>query len=259
MEMTGRYLPALLLSASALAAASCAAAGREAGLEGTSWILTSLDGQAPVVGSTITAAFEADGKMGGNSGCNGYGASYEVNGDRLAIDDPFSTMMACEPALMDQETAYLAALTATATYAISGESLSLKDASGVARLLFRAQPSDLGGTSWTVLSYNNGQGGVVSILAGTELTAEFSADGQLSGSAGCNTYSASYSTAEASITIGPAASTRMYCAEPEGVMEQETQYLSSLTTASSYSMRGSSLELRTADGALAAKFQAAMQ
>ena len=53
----------------------------------------------------------------------------------------------------------------------------------------------------------------------------------LSGSASCNNYMATYTVDGDGITIGPAASTRMMCADPEGVMEQEMAYLASLTTA----------------------------
>jgi heat shock protein HslJ len=108
-----------------------------------------------------------------------------------------------------------------------------------------------------VTGYNNGQAGVVSVIAGTEMTADFGSDGQLTGNAGCNTYNASYSTDGDSIHIGPIASTRMFCGAPDGVMDQETQYLAALGTASTYSINGTKLELRTADGALAADFQQA--
>jgi heat shock protein HslJ len=166
---------------------------------------------------------------------------------------------------MQQESDYLAALSATASYAIapsipegiSGDTLTIKDSSGASRLVFAAQSNELGGTSWIVTGYNNGQGGVVSVLLGTELTADFGGDGQLAGNAGCNTYNAAYTTDGDSITIAPAASTRMFCGEPEGVMDQETEYLMALSTAATYSITGSRLQLRTADGALAADFQQA--
>jgi heat shock protein HslJ len=247
----------LLLGVFSVVVVGCTGAGGTVGLEGTTWILSSFDGQPPLPGSTITAIFESDGKMGGSSGCNSYGASYRTSGDGLTISDPFSTMMACEPDLMEQETDFLSALTATASFVISGETLTLKDAAGASRLVFQAQSTELSGTSWSVVSYNNGSGGVVSVLAGTDLTADFGSAGQLSGNAGCNTYNASYTTDGGAITIGAPASTRMFCAEPEGVMDQEAQYLAALETAARYSVNGPRLELRTADGALAVSLQAA--
>jgi hypothetical protein len=42
-----------------------------------------------------------------------------------------------------------------------------------------------------VTGYNNGKQAVVSVVIGSELTADFKADGNLGGSAGCNSYFAS--------------------------------------------------------------------
>ena len=56
------------------------------------------------------------------------------------------------------------------------------------------------------------------------------------------------------ITIGPLASTMMMCSDPEGVMDQEAQYLTALQSAASYQIEGNVLELRTRDDALAALF-----
>jgi heat shock protein HslJ len=124
--------------------------------------------------------------------------------------------------------------------------------------MFIAQNTDLAGTSWQVLSYNNGRQAVVSVINGTTLTANFGQDGQLSGNASCNNYTAEYTTdGKGSITIGTIGVTMMMCVEPEGVMEQEQQYLAALTTAATYRIDGDKLELRTADGALAAQFIAA--
>ena len=56
----------------------------------------------------------------------------------------------------------------------------------------------------------------------------------------------------AKIKIGAAATTRMMCDEP--IMQQEQLYLAALETAATYKVEGSKLELRTADGALAATY-----
>ncbi|MCZ7589672.1 MAG: META domain-containing protein [Gaiella sp.] len=47
----------------------------------------------------------------------------------------------------------------------------------------------------------------------------------------------------------------MLCDQPAGVMDQEAGYLAALETAATYRVEGSKLELRTADGAIAAQFQ----
>jgi len=89
----------------------------------------------------------------------------------------------------------------------------------------RRKATPLTGVTWGLLTYNNGKGGLVSVLSGTEITAVFGEDGNLAGSAGCNDYAATYSTDGDSISIGPAATTRKMCTDPEGIMEQEAGYL----------------------------------
>jgi heat shock protein HslJ len=227
-------------------------------LEGTSWILTALNGAAPLPDTTITASFEADGNLSGSDGCNRYGANYEVDGDKITITPGMSTMMACPDPVMEQAGEYMAALTLAISYQIQGDTLELLDAGGNALATFAPQPTSLPGTSWTVIGYNNGKGGVVSVIIGTELTAVFGGDGTLSGSAGCNNYTASYEADDdGNISIGPAATTRMMCSEPEGIMEQETEYLAALETAATYNIEGERLQLRTAEGSLAADFTVA--
>ena len=93
-----------------------------------------------------------------------------------------------------------------------------------------------------------------SVMAGTELTANFDAKGNLSGFGGCNEYSADVRATPPKISIGPVASTRKSCGTPAGVMDQETAYLAALGTAATYQVQGSTLEFRTAGGAIAADF-----
>jgi heat shock protein HslJ len=106
-------------------------------LEGTTWNLTSIP-SAEIPGDAVPSALFQDGKVSGNGGCNTYGGSYETSGEDLTFGPIASTMMACEPPQMELETAYLAALGQTASYAIDGEELALSDADGHELLRFRA-------------------------------------------------------------------------------------------------------------------------
>jgi heat shock protein HslJ len=164
-------------------------------------------------------------------------------------------MMACDAPVMDQEVAYFQALTASNSFSIEGDQLTLKDAEGKELATFTAQSQSLEGSSWQTISYNNGKQAVTSVLIGSELTADFGTDGKLSGSAGCNNYNGGYVVDGEKITIGPLASTMKMCNEPEGVMDQESQFLAAMQSAATYKIEGDRLELRTADGALAADFQ----
>jgi len=91
--------------------------------------------------------------------------------------------------------------------------------------------------------------GVVSLATGTEITALFGTDGQVTGSAGCNNYFAGYTATDASLTIGTAGMTQIYCEQPEGVMDQETMYLRALEMASSYQIRSGTLTVMDDAGA----------
>jgi heat shock protein HslJ len=229
-------------------------------LEGTPWMLVEYagaDGAAqPVLPETeITATFQA-GRIGGSAGCNAYSGAYAVDGGALSFADVVRTLRACAepPGIMEQEAAYLAALRRAARFEVAADALILRDDSGASLLRFAPQPqTPLEGTTWSAQAYNNGRGGVVSLIVGTEITARFEA-GRVMGSAGCNAYTAPYTLNGNALQVGPAASTRMACAAPPGVMEQERAYLAALSTARSYRIEGDRLFLLAADGARVGSF-----
>jgi heat shock protein HslJ len=80
------------------------------------------------------------------------------------------------------------------------------------------------------------------------------ADGKVSGSAGCNNYSASYEISHSLITIGPVMTSRQQCAEPEGIMAQEQEFLQALAAATHYTLTADRLELRDSKGSLQVTF-----
>ena len=232
-------------------------------LVGTRWVVeTYLNAGGelvePLADKELTATFDLD-RVSGESGCNNYFASYAVDGNALTISQAGSTLMACEPAeLMQQEVDFLAALQSAATYTIDGDQLLIANAAGETVLTFRAsQPTGLVGTAWTATMYNTGTEAVTNLMEGTTITANFTEDGKLDGSAGCNTYMTSYTLDGQNITIEPPATTRKLCPEPAGVMEQETAFVTMLPQAATYTISGNTLELRTADGALITSFTAA--
>ncbi len=214
-------------------------------LSGTSWMLSSLNGALPLPGTTATLQFAADGTASGSDGCNQFSTTFTQKGDKLTINQPAaSTMMACAEPIMNQATAYTAALAATKSFTTTEGQLSLSDGNQIVAT-FVAVSQGLADTAWDVVSYNNGREAVVGLLVGTEISANF-ADGSVSGNAGCNQYFASYATDNNTIEIGPTGSSLMFCEEPPGVMEQEAEYLAALESAATYSIRGNLLEMRTA-------------
>ena len=83
-------------------------------------------------------------------------------------------------------------------------------------------------------------------MAGTSITALFGADGKLTGSSGCNQYSAAYTLNGAQITIGLPVGGQMMCEQP--VMEQEQAYLGWLPQAANYQVNGNQLVITNAGG-----------
>ncbi len=97
--------------------------------------------------------------------------------------------------------------------------------------------------TWILESYGE-QGDLQAVLEDTKITAIFdSAEGQVSGSAGANNYFGSYQINKNKLSIQEIAHTEMYRLDPEGVMEQETQYLKTLQTAESYEVSVGKLQI----------------
>ncbi|MDE4907867.1 META domain-containing protein [Methanogenium marinum] len=229
----------------------------ETELNGTEWMLTGYNnglwGFVSVEdGTSVTATFSESNQISGNSGCNSYSGTYTVTGDAITIGPLAMTEMYCmDPeGVMDQEGAYLAAVQAAASYRVDPGDLTLMDADGLRMAVFRQYVSTPQGEDWELTGYNNGQGGVVSPAAQTTISALFGEDGQVTGSAGCNNYFASYSVSGMEVSIGPVGSTKMYCESPAETMEQESRYLTLLGEVATFERGPGTLTLRDVDGSI---------
>ena len=76
----------------------------------------------------------------------------------------------------------------------------------------------LSGTSWTLVTY-----GPNKVLAGTTITAIFQ-NGQVHGSAGCNSYGGPYQARGSALTVGALASTEMACLNPKGLWNRKRSF-----------------------------------
>lgn len=218
-------------------------------IEGPTWRLTALRGlrsKALKAGDEpVTARFQ-DGRVSGFSGCNRFFGGYSLEGDRIEIGQMAGSMMACPEPSMNLEHAVISALAGTFRYAVAGKTLTLL-AESEPVLTFEAQPEPtLAGVTWEVTGFNNGRHAVVSPLTGTRLTLEFK-DGAVTGAAGCNSFRATYTAGPGSIVVGPAVATRRACLG-EGVMEQESEFLAALQSATVWTFQGRMLDMHRADG-----------
>ena len=99
-------------------------------------------------------------------------------------------------------------------------------------------------TTWVLDSYGE-PGNLTAVIADIKITAEFiSAEETVKGSAGCNSYFGSYELKGSKLSIpGPIGATERYCMEPEGVMDQEHDYLALLQSAESYEIDDNELQI----------------
>jgi putative lipoprotein len=188
------------------------ASGKGGGLPEGNVVVQALDANEQILAQEVTIL------QGQDVGTGGAG-TWSV---QLAVDAPAGMagkIVAFSPSPADGES-YVASAVVNVTY---------------------GQASALEGTSWVLAD----------TLPDTELKALFE-NGQVSGSAGCNSYNGTYVTTTVGgvnkIRIGPLASTMMMC--EEAVMEQEQAYLAALQSARSYLVEENVLTLTHADGEL---------
>ena len=231
-----------------------AAAG--ASLGGTTWTLSPGDALGVDLGDVAVTARFGDGAMSGQSGCNAYTTTYELDGDAITIGPEIArTQRACGAPETAVEDAYLALLPKAATFAVDGTTLTMKDGDGKDLLSYEAAAGakDLLG-DWKVVSYYSGNA-ITSVLGDVEMTTSFGTD-LVSGFSGCNTFTGGYEVTGENIKIGPLASTRMACIEQE-VSDQEAQYLAALELAQTFAVTGSRLDLFREGGTFAATLEKA--
>ncbi len=102
--------------------------------------------------------------------------------------------------------------------------------------------SELDGSTWTMTSMAK-----TKPKPGSEITAGFMG-GQLSGSTGCNNYFYAYTAEGDRITLGEGGVTEMACMTPDGVMEQESRFLTFLNQVERYHLSADELQLITPGG-----------
>jgi heat shock protein HslJ len=201
--------------------------------------------------SRYTVTFQSNGQLMIRADCNTVLGSYTVSGAELSIMLGPSTLVGCPPD--SQADQFVADLASVSGFAVVDGNLQLQlGSTGGQMFLAPHQVPGLVGPTWELTGYNNGRGGVQSVLTGTHSTAVFSPEGQTNGSAGCNTFFGPYQTSGNSLTIGPLASTRMACDPP--IMQQEAAYLAALQNTAQYQFESDQLVLRDATGATQATF-----
>ena len=234
-------------------------------LTGTSWIVENVTSanESTIPAIPVTIEFNADGSFGGSDGCNLYdGGQYRQEGDILTVDLAVTplTERPCDQATTETAERFFTVLGGSHQVSMSegmlvltredGSSIRLVQgeaggaASGAAGgTMPAAQPLD--GTQWLLVGY--GQDGATQPMG--ELTLTF-ANAQMSGFAGCNSFSAPYEVdGERLVIIGDILSTLMAC-QDNAMNEQERALLDALASVTTFTRDSNTLVLDYEGGTL---------
>jgi len=227
---------------------------------GPQWVLTgqgTLDNpQPPIEGAVFTANFNRQfgmpsGVKSGGTGCNDYTATYYAGADEIKVNLPQTSQNACSDAQMEAEQGYFLGLNTARDYRILGNEMQVFYDDYVLIFVgsYQETPESetgpltvLDGTVWWLTSIDT-----FMVAPGSEVTIAFAINpdgntGAVSGSGGCNTYSAEITDV---FTLGPINASKALCETPEGVMEQEAAYLNILQNANGVWIEGSTLQITT--------------
>lgn len=220
------------------------------------WMLTAINDKPVENGTTAPLLFGDVNNVLGATGCSLFAGTYSIGeGNAINFQPNVSTTWTCEETLLAQEQAMLLVLSSASRYMIEGDQLSITNPDGERRgTFYRMESFVLAGTNWNLDAYNDGKGALVNLIEGTQISASFGEDGNLSGSAGCNEYNTNYEADLNEITIGPIALTQMLCSEPAGIMDQEGTYLAALEAAVTYNNLGIALNLFDSEGQILATY-----
>lgn len=101
---------------------------------GTTWAVSEVNvAQAAIAASADAEAYlqiQDDGKVQGNTGCNGFGGTAEVGSEAITFSPLISTKMACEGDIGAMDSAMLQVLRGEVTFEVAGDVMTLTNASG---------------------------------------------------------------------------------------------------------------------------------
>jgi len=239
--------------------ASAGASTVPAELQGNTFVATEVTGSYTIApGSSITLTFQ-DGTVAARAGCNSMSGAVVIKGDVLVAPTLASTMMACEEALMEQDTWFAAFLASSPTWTYADGTLTLTN--GTDTVVFTDAPSGaaaLEETGWKLV-------GLISktATANTVSAINPSLSGWIRFSGGetafnttCNLGGGPAEVGPETITFGALRLTRIFCDGPSGATEQVmTTVLQGTTTYRvADQASGGTLEIMSEDGTAGLQF-----
>lgn len=218
----------------------------------------------PDTRATVTYFWD---RYAGFDGCNWFLGVYTATTDgEMQMNTPASTRNVCLPEELHQQTAFFgSSLLNVTAYDLEGEQLVESTVNDQQLLTFNpAKPVPMTNTKWGLSFWWHSDGETWQpVVLGSSTDITFSAGGEASGSGGCNNYTAGYEgdlqvekVMEAmdtyaelpTLTFGAVAAQQAACAEPEGIMDQEQAYFSTLGSVAYYFKLGGMLMMLDAAG-----------
>lgn len=181
-----------------------------ASLDGRTFTSTGVTGHELVAGTDLSISFEGD-ILSASAGCNSVFGEYRLEGDRLTVPKPGSTMRGCEPDLLKQDQWLSDFLVAGADVESEEGTLTLTGEDATIALDEAVQGDrTITGVTWKLESM--GSGGAVTNVWGGPRTATLRIDGHFAEyQSGCNGGSGQVEVREASIEFRTASWTEMAC------------------------------------------------
>ncbi|MFC8199382.1 META domain-containing protein [Streptomyces sp. NPDC060006] len=224
-------------------------------ITGKQWNVESVtvDGTKHDAPAGAHVEFAKNGKVGGNYGCNHFGASAEIKGDTITVgDDTIKTKMACtSEGAMDFESQLGKAISnSTIKAAVDDDKLTLTTQDGTTVNLTADKPAELQGTKWNVTAMvkDGSKGGspvALSSQADGKVHLTFD-EGAVRGQLGCNKVTAKATVGDGSITLGTPGTTRKMCSD--SLMDTERALLKLFGGTVKYQLKGSTLTLTSENG-----------
>lgn len=106
-------------------------------LVGSRWLAEDIAGAGVIDRAQSRLEVLADGRIAGNAGCNAFTGAGAFRKGNVKVGVLASTRKACQPAVMDQEQKFLAALGRAARFeTLAGGRMILRDSSGAELVRF---------------------------------------------------------------------------------------------------------------------------
>jgi heat shock protein HslJ len=221
--------------------------------DGSTWTLTTLNGEPVALPGLVTATFGEGGLLTGISGCNNYSAGFTVDGDAITIEPPVTTRKMCADPRMALEEDYLAALTAAATFTQEDHTLTLFDADGVELAGLQSGVTSLQADStWRLVAYRRPDGTLFPVDRALPIDLTIG-DGSVTGSTPCQTFTAPITLAPRTLEIGTVTATPLE-QQPTACMDRglaaihDAEFVAALANVAAYELTAEALTLFTADG-----------